>query len=484
MKWHVPVLTIVAAAALTAAAPRAPTPSACRVPGLSLPARCGTLDVREGAASARTIAMRYIVVPAVRRNAGAVFVILGGPGQAAAADIAVFLGGSSPFTSMLGIHADHDLVFADQRGTGGSHPLNCPNLYASRTESFAEIYPSAPLRRCREKLAATSDLNAYGTRQAVDDLEALRKALGYDNISIDTGSYGSQVAFEYLRRYPSSLRAVLLEAVAPTYAKIPLPFTRAAQRALDELEGSCARDAACARAYPDFSSEWSAVNDRFIHGPQRISFHDGHTTTTVMLSREVFADNVRHLLYDPFFAAALPAAIHAAARDDYGPLAKLIAAQIDGFKNELAYGMFFSVSCSEDVAFISAADRAMASRQGFLSDLRIRAQQRACAIWNVRRAPASWMLPVRSKVPVLMISGADDPAAPAWLGASQLPYLADARQLIVANGGHNNEDACLAQIRIAFIDRPDPKAARQTCAQRFTRPPFVTDFDPWYRKFF
>jgi pimeloyl-ACP methyl ester carboxylesterase len=456
-------------------------PVRCRIVGIAYSVRCGTLPVRERASSTRIIGTYFIVVPAAQRSTGAVFMIGGGPGQSAVELSAEVLGGSSPLQSIVGMHANHDLVFADQRGTGKSHPLQCPSLFASRALSFAELFPSQPLRACRATLARTSDLNAFGTSQAVDDLDKLRAALGYRSIVLDTGSYGSQVAFEYLRRHPSSLKAVLLEAVVPTYARTPLPFTLAAQHALVDLESSCERDAACHEAYPNFSREWSEVNDRFAERPQIVTFQDGLRTTTAALSREVFADSMRHVLYDPFSAAALPAAIHAAASNDYDPLAKLVALQIDGFKNELYYGMSLSVTCTEDVAYITASEQAAVAKSGFLGDLRIRGQQRACAIWNVHPAPKSFLLPVRSNVPVLMISGADDPAAPAWLGASQLPYLSNARQIIVRNGGHNNEDSCLARLRIAFVNDPDPKRVRASCAVRYSRPPFVTDFSAWYR---
>ena len=455
-------------------------PAGCKVASIPFRVTCGILRVRESARSDRTIGAYFIVVPAARRNAGAVFVVGGGPGQSAVEVASATLGGSSPSASLVGIHANHDIVFADQRGTGRSHPLPCPDLFASRALSFAELYPAAPLRACRATLARTTDLNAFGTSQAVDDLDLVRAALGYRTISIDTGSYGSELAFEYMRRHPSSLRAVLLEAVVPTYGKVPLPFTRAAQHALDELEASCAKDPSCNKAYPNFASEWNALDARFAKHAQPVTFRDGGRTTTALLSREVFADGIRHVLYDPFLAAALPAVVHAAAGGNSEPLARLVALQIDGFKNELDFGMFLSVTCAENVAFITAKERAVAGGEGFLGDLRIDAQRRACAIWDVVPAPRAFLTPVRSSVPVLMISGADDPAAPAWLGATQLPYLSDARQILVTNGGHNNEDPCLARVRVAFIDDPKPARVRASCATHYSRPPFVTDFNAWF----
>ncbi len=458
---------------------RAGAPVPCRIPGLPDRAFCGHVDVPESAASGRTIAVRYAVVRARRHDTGPVFEVAGGPGQSAI-DFAV---DDAKFGTYRRLIPNHDLVFVDQRGTGRSRPLQCPRLFASRAHAFAELFPTAELRACRAKLAAVADLDAYGTDRAVDDLDAVRAALGYERIEIEAGSYGSQFALVYLRRHPGRARAVLLEAVAPTSIKLPLPFTRGAQHALDELIAGCAADAACAKAFPRFGADFARVAARFARGPQRVTFTDlDHKRKTLVLAREVFADRLRQTLYDPDAAAAVPAAIHAAAGGDDEPLAQLVALVITAFGGDIAFGENFSVSCAEDVAFITPAERARAARTGFLADLRIRAQQRACAIWNVRPAPASFLEPVRSDAPILMISGADDPATPPELGASLLPYLPNARQIVVPNGGHNNGGPCLDRLRIAFLDDPRPRALDASCAAGQKRPPFVTDFAAWLAK--
>lgn len=450
------------------------TPAPCTVSGFHGRALCGTLTVRESESSGLAIPIAYVVVPAERRNAGAVVVVGGGPGQPGTE----FANIADPAQSA--IHRDHDLVFVDQRGTGRSHPLQCTQLFASRAHAFAELFPSAELRECRARLAHEADLNAYGTDRAADDLDALRAALGYRTLSFDSASYASQFAFVYLRRHPEHVRALLLQSVAPTFIKLPLPYSRGAQQALDDLFRSCAADAACAHAFPALRREWADVAARYASGPQRVSFSDRGGTTTVLLSHEVFADRIRQALYSPFLAAAVPAIVHAAAHGDDGPLARLVALQIDGLAREVAMGENLSVACAEDVAFITPAERAQAAPIGFLGDLRIRAQQRACAIWNVWRAPASFIEPVRSRVPVLMISGSDDPATPPSLGARQLPYLANARQIIVPGGAHGSSSPCLTEIGLAFLADPRPAAVRASCAGASGRPPFVLDLARWF----
>ncbi len=478
-------LVFVALLAFAPAAPSAAQPDdarrptlPCRIAGYAGRAQCGNLSRRESAASRRTISIAFAVVPAGRRNSGVIFEVGGGPGQSAIEAVGAI--GEDP--ELRAIHRDHDLVFVDQRGTGRSGILQCPQLFASRAHAFAQLFPTAELRACRARLARGADLDAYGTDRAADDLDAVRALLGYGTISFATGSYGSQFAFVYLRRHPQHVRALLFEAVAPTYIKLPLPFTRGAQHALDEVLASCAADASCARAFPNARAEWNALLGRFARGPLRVSFPDHGRTTSVLLSREVFADRLRQALYDPFFAAAFPAIVDAAAHSDIAPLGRLVALQIDGFAQEIAQGENLSVACAEDVAFITPAERAQAARSGFLGDLRIRAQQRACRIWHVRPAPRSFLDPIRSRVPVLMISGADDPATPAWLGASQLPYLPDARQIIVPGGGHNNGSPCLTVLRLAFLADPRPAAVHATCAAHNARPPFVLDLRAWFAR--
>ena len=46
-----------------------------------------------------------------------------------------------------------------------------------------------------------ADLTKYTTDIAMDDLDEVRDALGYDRINIYGGSYGTRAALVYLRRH-------------------------------------------------------------------------------------------------------------------------------------------------------------------------------------------------------------------------------------------------------------------------------------------
>ena len=90
-----------------------------------------------------------------------------------------------------------DLVLVDQRGTGGSDALRCPQEHVQATDAGAV---TAYLRRCFARLGGQARL--LTSAAAADDLERVRRALGYGRIDVYGSSYGATLAQLYLRRYP------------------------------------------------------------------------------------------------------------------------------------------------------------------------------------------------------------------------------------------------------------------------------------------
>ena len=214
----------------------------------------------------------------------------------------------------------------------------------------------------------------------------------------------------------------MLDGVAPPHLLIvPLEDARGAQTSVERLIAACRDDAACHQHFPSLAEHFAAVVARFDAGPVMVPLRRGSQTIEVALSKEVFADRLRQLLYSPQGAAYAPLIIEAAYRGDRAPLATMVDTVTNGLAEILALGLNLSVTCAEDIPFITAADVARTSAGSFEGDLRIRAQQRACAIWNVDPVPASYDEPVRSEAPILMISGSDDPATPPQYARERSP---------------------------------------------------------------
>jgi hypothetical protein len=146
-------------------------------------ARCGRLTVPEDPQhpDGRRISLWIAVIPAARQPAaGALFYLEGGPGGAASDEL-------PEFDQLFGkIAAARDIVFVDQRGTGGSHPLRCPQAKVSIEDTAAV---TAYVRRCFARIGA--EARFYTTAPAMEDIEAVRRALGYGRIDLFGGSYGA-----------------------------------------------------------------------------------------------------------------------------------------------------------------------------------------------------------------------------------------------------------------------------------------------------
>ena len=176
-------------------------------------ARCGSLPVPENreVGSGRMIQLRVAVLPAQGqpRIPDPVFWLAGGPGDAATdpAGAAVQL--------LQLVNQQRDVVLVDQRGTGGSRDLRCPQ--GSVADRWAE-----QLRTCLAGL--DGDPGAYTTAWAMDDLDQVRAALGYERVNLYGMSYGVTAAQVYLQRHPTRVRSAILESGAllgvPIYEQI------------------------------------------------------------------------------------------------------------------------------------------------------------------------------------------------------------------------------------------------------------------------
>jgi len=450
----------------------------CTVGEAKLAAICGTYTVYEdrAAQSGRTIALKFIVIRAAHASRGVIAWNPGGPGASATAAAPDIAAGETS-SELLALHDRYDILLLDNRGTGGSVLQQCDLAPAEGPQVyFSQIWPASLLRQCRATLAARANLSLYTTSIAADDLNELRAALGYRKLALDGGSYGTRFYLVYARRHRESVASVVLEGVAPPhFFIIPLADARGAQIAIDGLVVECRADARCSAHFPSFGAHFAAVAARFDTGPVRVPLRAGERSVSVMLSKEVFAERLRQALYFPGSAAYVPFIIERAYGGDYAPLATMVDTVTRGFAGLVAEGLNLSVTCAEDIPFITEADVARTSADSFEGNVRVRAQQRACGIWNVEPVAPSFVEPVRSDAPTLMISNSDDPATPPEYAREALPYLPNARMLLIRNGSHGTQTPCSMQLIVAFVLAGSARGLDlNRCAGSFHRPPFAT----------
>jgi len=443
-------------------------------------ARCGTFVVYEDRAAhaGRTLALPLVILPARHPGGRAIFYNPGGPG-ASAVEFAALIAEGAFARELRQLRETYDIVLVDNRGIGGAGAQACELFPPAHPEYFfLQLWPDEPLRACRARLAAGADLSLYTSSLAADDLDDLRDALGYRRIVLDGASYGTHFYLVYMQRHPERVESAILDGVAPPGLLIvPLEDAAGAQLALDQLVAACRADAQCQAHFPHFAEHFAELVRRFDAGPLRVRILNpvSKQPQEVLLSREVFSDRLRQTLYGPASAAYVPYVIERAYLGDYLPLGQLIDATTHNMDLAVKAGANLSVTCAEELPFITEEAVHASSAGSFEGDARVRAQQRACRIWNVRPVPESLGRPVHSDAPVLMVSGTDDPTSPARFGTLALRYLPNAKQVLVQGAAHVTETDCTDHLKVAFVLAGSARELdTDSCSGAFHRPPFAT----------
>ena len=452
----------------------------CDIPGLKGTAKCGTFEVWENrdAKAGRRIGLKVVVLPATGspRASDAITFLGGGPGEAVTEETPYI---ARDFAALL---AHRDIVLVDQRGTGGSHALEC-DLYPGKDAQTAlgAFFPAERVRQCRAALEKNADVRMYTTAAMVDDLDDVRAALGYDRLDLVGGSYGTRAALAFLRRHPEHARVAVLEGVVPPTKAMPLYFPRSAQNAIERIFDECAADAACHAAFPDLRGDLRTIVAKATANPVPVDVLNPKTgdTVRVTLSRDLLGEALRYLMYQSMTGLYVPVLVHQAAGGDFAPLAEFALTSRLQLVNGLGTGLYLSVTCAEDLPFIAAADAERVAANTFLGDYRYLQQRAACDAWARGSASAQMREPVRAQTPVLLVSGAWDPVTPAADAAEVAATLPHSLSLVVPAGGHGytgvpGAEECVDAISKQFIERGSVDGLDTTCVAHLHRAPFPT----------
>ena len=454
-------LLVVALAALApASAAAAPTLSACSGQDEF---GCATLDVpldRTGTTPG-TVPLHYAIQ---RQGPKKVLIALsGGPGQSGVSSASSFAISADPALRR------YRLAVLDQRGTGKSGVLSCPNL--QRLRSLDAYTPQAMLN-CANRIGPNRAF--YTTADTVLDIDALRQALGADKIALYGISYGTNVALQYARAFPDHVDRLILDSIVGPDG--PDAFLLDTYRNMPRVLAEQCAHGACRNATKDPVADVGALVRRInTRGPLRGDYYDSEGRKRA--TRYSTPDELSFLLIagdlNPFLQAALPAAMSAARRGDTAPLMRLRRIGQGGQTREedLSVGLNVATGCTDvTLPFDRAAgvaERAAQAQQAlaaipptdydpFDAQTVLRTSYvDDCLAWpgDVTRLPFTGPLP---DVPALLLGGRLDTRTPlenARATAKELPH-----STIVAlkGSGHDALDSditgCTAQALARFIE--------------------------------
>jgi len=178
----------------------------------------------------------------------------------------------------------------------------------------------------------------------------------------------------------------------------------------------------------------------------------------------------------------IPLLVHAAAQADWSVFAKIKSQSRGNIAFAATTGVYFTITCSESVPYITEAEITHHNAGIILGEYRTRRHQRACEEWPRGALPDDYFEPVRSSLPVLMLSGDIDPSTPMQWAEEALKFLPNGRQIILRNTPHIYGSDCAQNLIIEFIAHGSAKQLDASCATRLRRPPFLTELPARYNR--
>ena len=438
----------------------------CRVKNFDGVAQCATVSVPEDHSqpNGKRVEIFLSVLPSLARRpeADPLFLFAGGPGQAASDQGRVAM-------ALSDIRKSRSIVLVDQRGTGKSKTLTCDATDDAKTKDpLVETLnaDTASMEKEWARCIATMRGNpaTHRTDDYVDDLELVRKGLGYEKINVWGGSYGTRVALRYMKRFPASIRTAMLDGVAPASLHLPDDAMAASEAQLKAAIAACGESKACAKAHPNLGETLDALIAKLRATPQAVTLI--HPMTGKPLSGTVTDRAVISflwpLLYQPEAARLIPQLVNLAAAGDFAPMAATATASSIS-ETDLAVVQRFAVMCAEDMLGRTAPS---IERFKSLSDM----FYGFCKSFPHGTVEPEFFEPTRSDIPTLLFSGTLDPVTPPSQGSLAAKTLTQSKHIIATGAGHIVlQQACARRLMSKFVTAGNISGATDACEPELNR---------------
>lgn len=408
--------------------------------------------------------LAYVRFPATGANPGSPIVYLaGGPGGSG-----IDTARGPRFPLFMAMREFGDVIAFDQRGTGASsRQPTCTSTQrvddatAYSDLDFTDLHRAAARDCLRQWQDAGLDLRDWTTAQSVQDLDALRRHLGADKLSLWGISYGSHLALAAIAAMDDRLDRVVLASVEGLDQTVKRPAQTDAYFA--RLQAAIDTRPALAARFPDLVGQFRRVLARLDREPLslRITPPQGEPYD-FLLERRDLQQLASAMIADPPTALQLLGLVAALDDGDPAPLAAVIgqfhrAGEAISF-NPMPFAMDLAsgITRAELRRFHREVGDALLG--GYLNFPMPQLDRLVPGLDlgdEFRRGP-------RSAVPVLVLSGTLDGRTYPDSQREAVRGLSNAEITVVVNAGHNLFMASPAVTqRIQAFMRGEPGAARQ-----------------------
>jgi len=383
-----------------------------------------------------------------------------------------------------GIVENFDIMFFDPRGVDADHGIECPN--AIDTDFFIEEHndpislliaqDKAFVAACQREMLNAPLLPFIATVQTINDIEAMRQAIGAPPIWIIAESYGTLAAQHYAATFPEAIAGVILDGVIDPKLDLEKSIASnayAADLALLQVLDACDALETCAQdmgrsAHDAFYNFTERL--RFAQIPVQFPAADGSFTERE-LTLEMFSNTAFSMLYAPWSRAYFLRALAEADQGELTPMLRLFYSDSGSDPNTLKTLPDFSwngtaihvIPCydyphtylfpAQEARARIERTRSLASESERLLSINY-APLSTCAFWPELIPPQLVPTFKGGVFPTIILSSPLDPVTPINEALAVLDRLENGFHIILENGPHgvlSSENECVADLITALL---------------------------------
>lgn len=379
-------------------------------------------------------------LPAATKTPGRPIVYLhGGPGGSSVEHLE-----SPDFRALFAALQTHaDVILLDQRGGGKSLPslvpgpnarLNADTL-ATREAFLAHLEQTSVAVRDR-LVAAGFEPRHFTVPASVADLEALRRALGVEQIDVFAHSYGAQLAQAFVRAHPQAVGRLVLVGSRGMDTARKLPAE--ADAFLAEIAALARADAIVKDKFPDLVATLRRVLAKLDATPVAVEMENeqkekftlrvgGYALRFIIAKFYVNdPDNFRYLpkILDELDTGRRPWSL-------VFNLSQLL-------RSPISY-TWLTTDAASGVSAPRAALIAAQAKTALLGDALNFPFPEINRTWRLDDLGDAFRAPVATSAPTLFVAGSLDGITPVAQSREIMKTFSAARLLVVENGGHNSQ---------------------------------------------
>ncbi len=360
------------------------------------------------------------------------------------------------------LRTERDIILTDFRGIGYSGVSMCDDLSRDYFDVVARDY--SPMKEQEAKMKVVFDcfdslrlmdfnFEAYRSAFVVQDLELLRKGLGYEKWNLFGGSYGTRVGQTYVRDAPEGVRSFISDATHPVGIDILGDEVTSYRKSLNELFSLCQRDPDCNDQFSDLEVRFYAVMEELKQDPivlEDSSFPDGKFYINYQNAHHIF----QQFLYNRSFYVAFPWFIKAMEDGDVEAFKNIVTFLKDRF-GHVSLVNFLMVMRND--AFANVKKPALSENDPLFQAMAFaESEYQIFHKMDYIFYDSIESFPVKSEVPTLIMAGSLDPISPPEHGKFLHNNFSNSYYMEFAGMGHGviYSGSCAGQIAKDFINDP------------------------------